>query len=142
MQLRDETCRYPGCTVPAPDTHGHHVRHWLHGGKTELSNLLSLCRFHHHRHHEGQFEIVTDEQGRFVFVGSDGVPIRNAVPLMAPPGSTSGSWKHELETIAQSAGAEGDAAALGGGEACDMDHTMWVLAHQRDLAAARAGPGP
>lgn len=58
LQLRDEGCRYPGCTVPARDTEEHHVDHWACGGPTEVPNLVSLCRFHHHRHHEGLFQVV------------------------------------------------------------------------------------
>ena len=27
--------------------HGHHVKHWLHGGPTSLDNLVFLCSFHH-----------------------------------------------------------------------------------------------
>jgi hypothetical protein len=31
----------------------HHLRHWLHGGPTDLGNLVLLCRGHHHAVHEG-----------------------------------------------------------------------------------------
>ena len=58
VQLRDQVCRYPGCSVPAGATECHHVIHWVDGGRTRVDNLISLCRFHHHRHHEGAFEIV------------------------------------------------------------------------------------
>jgi hypothetical protein len=60
MQSRDEGCRYPGCSVPAARTDGHHIRHWRDGGATDLGNLVSLCRFHHRRHHEGRFQIRRD----------------------------------------------------------------------------------
>ncbi len=39
----------------SPPTHplqAHHVRHWLHGGPTDLDNLVRLCRTHHHDHHD------------------------------------------------------------------------------------------
>ena len=75
LQSRDEGCRYPGCSVPAPRTDGHHVRHWYDGGKTELGNLISLCRFHHRRHHEGRFHIAPDGAGGFVFTAADGKPM-------------------------------------------------------------------
>jgi predicted restriction endonuclease len=31
----------------------HHLRHWLHGGPTDLANLALLCRAHHRAVHEG-----------------------------------------------------------------------------------------
>jgi len=84
MQSRDEGCRYPGCSVPAPRTDGHHVRHWCDGGKTDLDNLVSLCRFHHRRHHEGRFHVATDGAGGFAFTSADGTPI---VPVVSEPAS-------------------------------------------------------
>jgi Domain of unknown function (DUF222)/HNH endonuclease len=75
MQSRDEGCRFPGCSVPAARTDGHHVRHWYDGGKTNLDNLVSLCRFHHRRHHEGKFRIEPDRSGDFSFTAADGKPI-------------------------------------------------------------------
>ncbi len=82
LQSRDEGCRYPGCSVPAPRTDGHHVRHWCDGGKTELANLVSLCRFHHRRHHEGRFHIAPDGARGFVFTSAAGRPI--AAEVSAP----------------------------------------------------------
>ena len=80
LQLRDNGCRYPGCAVPAADTEGHHVVHWADGGWTELPNLVSLCRFHHHRHHEGAFRVVAGSEdaaarGDFRFETAGGKPI-------------------------------------------------------------------
>ena len=46
LDARDKGCRYPGCTHRRY-VDGHHVRHWADGGETKLSNLVSLCRFHH-----------------------------------------------------------------------------------------------
>lgn len=43
LLLRDDGCAHPGCA----SRHGleaHHVRHWIHGGRTDLANLLLLCR--------------------------------------------------------------------------------------------------
>jgi Domain of unknown function (DUF222)/HNH endonuclease len=82
LHSRDGGCRYPGCSVPAARTDGHHVRHWPDGGKTNLDNLISLCRFHHRQHHEGKFEIGTESAGEFTFRGADGRPLQ---PHVAEP---------------------------------------------------------
>jgi hypothetical protein len=37
--------------------HAHHVRHWAHGGATDLGNLVHLCSRHHRLVHEGAFTI-------------------------------------------------------------------------------------
>ena len=60
LLLRDHGCRFPGC-ASTRFLHGHHVQHWLHGGRTALSNLVLLCSFHHRLVHEGGFTIsLTD----------------------------------------------------------------------------------
>ena len=52
LDLRDQGCTHPGCDVPARWCDAHHIVHWADGGKTELSNLRSLCRTHHGRQHD------------------------------------------------------------------------------------------
>ena len=42
LTARDRHCRFPGCRATRCDSH--HVRHWVHGGETALSNLVLLCR--------------------------------------------------------------------------------------------------
>jgi hypothetical protein len=44
---RDGGCSFPGCTVPATWTEAHHVRHWVDGGPTDISNAALLCGRHH-----------------------------------------------------------------------------------------------
>src|SRR5256886_6404721 len=41
LQHRDRGCCFPGCARAFG--HGHHIRHWAHGGPTTLSNLALLC---------------------------------------------------------------------------------------------------
>jgi len=57
LRHRDNGCRYPGCDRPHEWTDGHHIIHWLHGGPTDLDNLVSLCRRHHTQLHEGTYAI-------------------------------------------------------------------------------------
>jgi hypothetical protein len=47
LNARDKGCRFPGC-ANTRYIDAHHVEHWANGGETRPSNLVSLCRFHHH----------------------------------------------------------------------------------------------
>ena len=61
LWLRDAGCTFPGCTTPAQWTDAHHVRHWLHGGPTSLTNLALLCPRHHtHVHTKNLTATITD----------------------------------------------------------------------------------
>jgi hypothetical protein len=69
---RDGGCARPGC----PETrierlHAHHMRHWLHGGRTDLANLVLLCDADHglvHDHHL----VLSRHNGRLVVLTPDG----------------------------------------------------------------------
>ncbi len=63
LRVRDKTCRWPGCDRPASYTAGHHLVHWIKGGRTDLSNLALLCHRHHWMVHEGGWQIVRTEDG-------------------------------------------------------------------------------
>jgi hypothetical protein len=45
--IRDRTCRFPGCHQPPAACEVHHVIWRSGGGRTQLVNLVLLCRFHH-----------------------------------------------------------------------------------------------
>ena len=66
LMLRDRGCAFPGCTHTA-FLHGHHLRHWLHGGETSLDNLVMLCTVHHHLVHEGGWTVNAGAEGVFSF---------------------------------------------------------------------------
>jgi hypothetical protein len=93
LRSRDGGCRFPGCDRTR-FTEGHHVKHWADGGETKLSNLVSLCGFHHKLVHEGGFGIATTDDGLFVFTRPDGrrIPECGRNPCAASqPGRFSGS---------------------------------------------------
>ena len=73
LRLRDDGCRFPGCTNRRTDAH--HVVHWTHGGATSLANLCSLCRRHHRLVHEHGYRIRTDRDGTPRFIRGDGSPV-------------------------------------------------------------------
>ncbi len=47
LWLRDRHCTFPRCTAPATWCDAHHLRHWLDGGPTNLTNGVLLCERHH-----------------------------------------------------------------------------------------------
>lgn len=56
LRSRDRGCRFPGCTHTR-HLHAHHIRHWAHGGPTEIGNLVQLCSHHHQLVHEGGYRV-------------------------------------------------------------------------------------
>jgi hypothetical protein len=65
---RDGHCRWPGCDRPASWSAAHHVVHWIHGGTTDLDNLILLCHRHHRMVHEGNWQIIRGDDGRMLTI--------------------------------------------------------------------------
>ncbi|MBA3252563.1 MAG: HNH endonuclease, partial [Geodermatophilaceae bacterium] len=42
--VRDKHCQAPGCDRPPQWCDAHHLKPWYHGGRTDLNNLILLCR--------------------------------------------------------------------------------------------------
>lgn len=68
---RDCGCRFPGCGYNLI-TNVHHMRHWIKGGPTVLSNLITLCAAHHSRVHELGWKVGGDANGLVTFTGPHG----------------------------------------------------------------------
>jgi len=66
LVVRDRGCRFPGCNCPVSWTDAHHILAWILGGRTELQNLVLLCRRHHTKVHEGGWTIEWDVGGQLV----------------------------------------------------------------------------
>jgi hypothetical protein len=66
LKARDGHCRWPGCERPASWCDGHHLLHWIHGGTTDLNNLVLLCRRHHRMVHEESWQLVKTEDGQIM----------------------------------------------------------------------------
>jgi Domain of unknown function (DUF222)/HNH endonuclease len=64
LVVRDGGCVVAGCHRPPAWCEAHHLRHWLHGGPTDLANLALLCRAHHRAVHEGGWQLTRDPDGR------------------------------------------------------------------------------
>ncbi len=89
LNARDKGCRFPGCSN-SRYLDAHHVEHWANGGETKPSNLVSLCRFHHHAVHEGGIRIEILDDGALRFVKPNGAAIDSVAPGYTQP---LGDWK-------------------------------------------------
>ena len=68
LEARDGGCRWPRCDRPAKWSAAHHVVHWIHGGSTELDNLVLLCHRHHRMVHEGKWQLVRGDAGEMLAI--------------------------------------------------------------------------
>ena len=65
---RDRHCQWPGCERPAAYCEGHHLTHWLFGGGGEMDNQVLLCHRHHRMVHEGGWQLVKTDDGRWIAI--------------------------------------------------------------------------
>jgi hypothetical protein len=65
LTVRDGGCVFPHCTRPLTWCEAHHLRHWLHGGPTDLANLALVCRAHHRAVHEGGWRLQRGPDGQW-----------------------------------------------------------------------------
>lgn len=85
MRRRDGHCRFPGCR--SRRVQAHHMQYWTADGPTSLGNLVSLCRFHHRRVHEGGYRVLLDAAGGFHFRSPAGFELEDVMPIgPAEPG--------------------------------------------------------
>jgi hypothetical protein len=63
LAARDGHCRWSECDRPPSRSAAHHLVHWIHGGSSDLDNLILLCHRHHRMVHEGCWQIVRGDDG-------------------------------------------------------------------------------
>jgi predicted restriction endonuclease len=44
------------------------VVHWIHGGSSDLDNLVLLCHRHHWMVHEGNWQLVRRDDGKILTI--------------------------------------------------------------------------
>jgi hypothetical protein len=127
LASRDPGCQFPGCTF-RKFLDAHHIQHWAHGGETKLTNLVTLCRWHHRLVHEGEIKIEARSEGSWRFSKPDG---QEFLPIDA---GTSFEWEGtEIETENREQGlsiSANTAATRWRGETMDYDHAILVLCHK------------
>jgi len=87
LAVRDGGCVHPGCGRTVAYCDAHHVRHWVDGGPTDLSNLVLLCRHHHRTLHAEDWRLHPDlaSPGLFWVLDSSGVrPAQTALDRSPP----------------------------------------------------------
>jgi hypothetical protein len=89
LASRDKGCVFPGCNHKRY-VDGHHIQHWAEGGETKLSNLVTLCRFHHRAMHEGGLRVARCDDGAWRFTNK-----HNQSMFACAPGHTQplGDWQ-------------------------------------------------
>jgi hypothetical protein len=122
-------CRFPGCESRRVDLH--HIRHWINGGRTELINLISLCRYHHRLVHERGYLIAPVPGGTFAFTRPDGAPLPASSPL--PPVNGVIGDCHDADITTETI------IPPWYGERLDLDHAIYIcLANEANQACAAA----
>src|SRR5256885_14189334 len=69
LKARDGHCRWPGCERSASMCNGHHLVHWIHGGPTDLNNLVLLWRRPHRMGHAGGWQLIPTAGKKIIPVG-------------------------------------------------------------------------
>jgi hypothetical protein len=134
LQVRRPTCAFPGC-ARTRWLDAHHVVHWAHGGRTDLDNLVHLCRHHHRLVHEGGWALALDCDGRCEVRDPSGRVLAE-VPAAPPPAWPDGGAPAVC-------GAAGALMPLAAGERYDLDLAVdAVMAWTRPRKPARGCPGP
>jgi hypothetical protein len=72
LHRRDGGCARPGCAeTRIKRLHAHHLRHWLHGGATDVANMVLLCDADHGLAHDLDL-VMARRDGRLVVTTPDG----------------------------------------------------------------------
>jgi Domain of unknown function (DUF222)/HNH endonuclease len=122
VEARDGCCRFPGCEHRR-FLDKHHIIHWAHGGETDKSNLILLCRHHHRLAHEGQVRVSGNADEIVRFRLRDGTLLESAPP--PPPGEAGALIRLNRETGAQ---IDPEACLSGSGEKMDRHWVVSVVA--------------
>jgi hypothetical protein len=63
LEVRDATCRFPGCSRHAARCEIDHTRDWAHDGQTRHDNLAHLCKSHHILKHNTDWQVTQARDG-------------------------------------------------------------------------------
>src|SRR4051812_19187306 len=141
LLVRDGGCARPGCEETRIERlHAHHLRHWLHGGRTDVSNMVLLCDVDHGLAHDeelvmsrrGRELVVHDRHGERIWASADSEPLATVTPLRSR-----GTASADLTELVPD-GRRLPAALPSDGERMDLQHAVWALMAHRDVVRRRA----
>ncbi|MET4782235.1 DUF222 domain-containing protein [Glaciihabitans sp. UYNi722] len=72
LGVRDETCRYPGCSRNSRWCDIDHTTDWQYGGTTSHTNLAHLCPGHHHLKHQTEWKVKQAGNGTLQWTSPSG----------------------------------------------------------------------
>ena len=144
LNVRDAGCCFPGC-IHKRFVDAHHVEHWVDGGETKLSNLVTLCRAHHRLLHEGGMMVEARVGAGWCFRRPDG---REYEPAYQGSASDYDWTMLRSANAAQGLRIGGDTASTRWrGERMDFGLAVASLCHQelrarhRNDVSAESAPG-
>jgi predicted restriction endonuclease len=71
VRRRDRCCRFPGCSNNT-FTAVHHIEEWKPSGRTDLPNLVLLCKHHHGLVHRKVWTMTGNANEELTFIGPGG----------------------------------------------------------------------
>ncbi|WP_327013501.1 DUF222 domain-containing protein [Cryobacterium sp. GrIS_2_6] len=103
LEVRDETCTFPGCRRSAKRSDLDHSIEWQHGGETDAMNLAHLCPYHHavksytrwSPKHLGDGRIEWTSPAGYSYIvepSADMRPPRHPTPVPKPPAPFVDVW--------------------------------------------------
>ena len=63
LQIRDGTCRFPGCSRHSSQCDLDHTEDWAYDGQTRHDNLAHLCLSHHRLKHKTAWRVAHEDGG-------------------------------------------------------------------------------
>ncbi|MGY1834810.1 DUF222 domain-containing protein [Blastococcus sp. SYSU DS0510] len=140
---RDGGCARPGCPETRPERlHVHHMRHWIFGGRTDVTGMVLLCDVDHGLVHDQQL-VMSRPHGTLVVTTPDGQRVWGTADAAfagglhgSPPDPTRGDDPYAgVHPIDATAGRRPS-------DAPPPPPTASAAVGDRDLAATRLRPGP
>jgi hypothetical protein len=112
LMVRDGGCVFPSCTERR-FVDAHHIIHWIDRGPTDVTNLVLLCKRHHHAVHEGGYVVeLTTTGARWARPDGSAIDETAHAPELEGPGITEQNEARGLDITPDTSVAEWDGSEL------------------------------